>query len=96
MLFSRKLIKPNTRIIPFDPVSLAKNFTNGYTRVGAASKLGKSKKITKVATVGFPIYFSKYIYAKILPREFPYTLLISDSDRKKMGVKRKKNKHQKS
>ena len=93
MAFSRRLIKPNTRIIPFDPVSLSKNFTNGYTRFGAASKLGKSKKITKVATIGLPIYFSKYIYATLLPREFPYTLQISDSDRRKMGVKRKKNKH---
>lgn len=91
-LFTYTLIRPNTRIIPFDPVSLAKNFTNGYTRVGAASKLGKSKKITKVATIGFPVYFSQYIYASILPKEFPYTLLISDADRRKMGVKRKKNK----
>jgi len=91
-LYLLKLIKPNTRKIPFDPVKLSKNFTNGYTRVGTASKIGKSKKITKVCTIGLPIFFSKWLYYDIPPRSFPYILWISDSDRKKMGVKRKKNK----
>lgn len=45
--------------VPIDPVKLAKNFTNGYIRVGKAAKIGKSKKITKVATIGLPIFFSR-------------------------------------
>lgn len=91
-MFLLKLIKPNTRKIPFDPVKLSKNFTNGYIRTGKAAKLSKSKKVTKVTTIGLPIFFSKWLYYDNPPKSFPYILWISDSDRKKMGVKRKKNK----
>ena len=59
--FLVKLCKPNTRKIPFDPVKLSKNFTNGYVRVGKAAKIGKSKKITKVVTIGVPIFFSRWL-----------------------------------
>ena len=88
----RSLVKQNKKLVPFDPVKLAKNFTNGYTRVGKAAKIGKSKKITKVATIGLPIYFSRWIYDEFPPRDFPFKLWISDADRRLMGVKRKKNK----
>jgi hypothetical protein len=66
---------------------LARGQTNGYVRVGNASKIGKSKKITKQCTIGLPLFFSKYIYSEFLPAEFPYRLSISDDLRKKMGKK---------
>lgn len=90
--FSIKLVKSNIKQVPFDPVKLAKNFTNGYVRVGKASKIGKSKKVTKIATIGFPVFFSRWLYEEFPPRTYPYKLWISDADRRKMGVKRKKNK----
>ena len=90
--FATKLTAPGKNLIPFDPVKLSKNFTNGYLRVGKAAKIGKSKKITKVATIGLPIFFSRWIYDEFPPRHFPYRLWISDDTRRKMGTKRKKNK----
>lgn len=92
--FVFSLVNPNKQTIPFDPVSLAKGQTNGYVRVGNASKIGKAKKITKQCTVGVPVFFSKYIYAEILPAIFPYRLSIADDLRKKMGKKHKKKKCQ--
>lgn len=90
--FVFSLVNPKKQSIPFDPVNLAKGQTNGYVRVGNASKIGKAKKITKQCTVGVPIFFTKYIYAEILPASFPYRLTIADDLRKKMGKKgRKKN-----
>ena len=86
-------MNPNKQTIPFDPVNLAKGQTNGYLRVGNASKIGKAKKITKQCTVGVPLFFTKYIYAEILPAIFPYRLLIADDLRKKMGKKAKKKKN---
>lgn len=88
--FVFSLVNPNKQTIPFDPVNLAKGQTNGYVRVGNASKIGKAKKITKQCTVGVPLFFSKYIYAELLPAIFPYRLTIADELRKKMGKKRKK------
>lgn len=91
-IFLLKLANKKTTYIPIDPVKLSKNFTNGYIREGNAAKLGKSKKITKVGTIGLPIFFTRWLYYDSTPIEFPYKLWISDSDRKKMGKKRKKNK----
>lgn len=91
-LFLFRLIKPKTNKVPLDPSSLAKNFTNGYTRTGQASKLGKSKKITQVGTIGYPIFFSRWLYYDVAPKEFAYKIWISDTDRKKMGKKKKKKK----
>ncbi len=90
--FLLSLVNPNRQSIPFDPVHLAKGQTNGYVRVGNASKIGKSKKITKQGTIGAPIFFSRFIYADILPVYFPFKLSIADELRKKMGKKNKKNK----
>lgn len=90
--FLLSLVNPNKQTIPFDPVHLAKGQTNGYIRVGNASKIGKSKKITKQGTIGAPVFFSRFIYADILPIYFPYKLSIADDLRKKMGKKSKKNK----
>lgn len=83
------LVNPNRQTIPFDPVHLAKGQTNGYVRVGAASKIGKAKQITKQGTIGVPLFFTRYIYAEILPIWFPYKLTIADELRKKMGRKKK-------
>lgn len=85
-----KLVKPQTKTLFFDPVNLAKNITTGYKRFGKASKIGKKKKINTV-TIGLPIFFSRYLYYSNIPRGFPYKLNLSDSDRRKMGKKRKKN-----
>jgi hypothetical protein len=38
------------------------------------------------------LFFTKYIYADILPATFPYKLTIADDLRKKMGKKSRKNK----
>lgn len=86
--FLLSLVNPNKQSIPFDPVHLAKGQTNGYIRVGNASKIGKSKKITKQGTIGAPIFFSRFIYADILPVYFPFKLSIADELRKKMGKKK--------
>ena len=88
--FLLELVNPTKQSIPFDPVNLARGQTNGYVRVGAASKIGKAKKITKQGTVGLPIFFTKYIYADLLPESFPYKLSIADDLRKKMGKKKQK------
>lgn len=88
--FVFSLVNPNKQTIAFDPVSLAKGQTNGYVRVGNASKIGKAKKITKQCTVGVPMFFTRYIYAELLPAIFPYRLLIADDLRKKMGKKKRK------
>ena len=90
--FVFSLVNPKKQSIPFDPVNLAKGQTNGYVRVGNASKIGKAKKITKQCTVGVPLFFTKFIYADILPATFPYKLTIADDLRKKMGKKSRKNK----
>jgi hypothetical protein len=87
--FLLSLVNPNKQSIPFDPVHLAKGQTNGYDRVGNAAKIGKSKKITKQGTIGVPIFFSRFIYADILPESFPFKLSISDDSRRKMGKKKK-------
>lgn len=93
--FVFSLVNPKKQSIPFDPVNLARGQTNGYIRVGNASKIGKAKKITKQCTVGVPVFFSRYIYAELLPVEFPYRLTIADDLRKKMGKKRRKKCQQK-
>jgi hypothetical protein len=87
--FLLSLVNPNKQSIPFDPVHLAKGQTNGYERIGNASKIGKSKKITKQGTIGVPVFFSRFIYADILPASFPFKLSISDDSRRKMGKKKK-------
>lgn len=91
--FVFSLVNPQKQTISFDPVNLARGQTNGYLRVGNASKIGKAKKITKQCTVGVPLFFSRYIYAEILPEVFPYRLLIADDLRKKMGKKMGKKKN---
>lgn len=73
-VYALNLSKDKAQIIPFDPVRLAKNQTNGYVRTGAAAKIGKAKQITKVATIGVPVFFSRFIYYEMLPKEFSFRL----------------------
>lgn len=77
--------------LPFDPVSLAKNITTGYNRTGAASKIGKNKKIKNIVTIGVPVYFSRFLFYENVKSTYHEKLWISDESRKKMGVKRKRN-----
>ena len=85
------LIKPKLKVLYFDPVNLAKNITTGYTRYGAAAKVGKKKKNLNTATIGLPLFFSRFLYYEHIPRGFPVRLNLSDEDRRKMGKKSKKN-----
>ena len=85
------LIKPKLKILYFDPVNLAKNITTGYTRYGAAAKVGKKKKNLNTATIGLPLFFSRFLYYEHIPRGFPVRLSLTDEDRRKMGRKTKKN-----
>lgn len=55
--FSARMANLKGRAGNFNPVLLAGNQTNGYTRVGKAAKIGKSKKLVKVFTVGVPVFF---------------------------------------
>ena len=83
--------------VALDIINLARGQTNGYVRVGAASKLGKAKKITNIGTVGVPLFFSYFFLKKIKSSEFPYLITIDNESRKKMGkkFKRKKSKTRK-
>jgi hypothetical protein len=74
----------------FDPVMLAKGLVTGFKRVGAASKVGKSKKTIKIGTIGVPLLFSKYLYDTKKKQKLPYILQIPDEARKKMGKKKKR------
>lgn len=76
----------------FNPAILADNQTNGYTRVGKAAKIGKAKKLTKVFTIGVPLFFTRYIYYLNTPRGFPVRLTLKDDVNKKLGKKFKRNK----
>lgn len=86
-----KLIKPKAKVLFFDPVNLSKNITTGYTRYGAAAKVGKKKKNLNTATIGLPLFFSRFLYYENLPKGFPVKLNLTDEDRRKMGKKSKKN-----
>jgi len=89
------LVNPKKQTVAFDPVNLARGQTNGYVRVGNASKIGKAKKITKQCTIGLPLFFTRYLYAEILPVAFPFRLSVADDLRKKMGKKKKNGKKKK-
>lgn len=92
MVFAIRLVKKEHIGIPIDPIRLAKHHVNGFFRCGAAAKIGKAKQVTNTATLGLPLFFSRFIFYKPVPKDYPYALFISDEDRKKMGKKRKKNK----
>lgn len=76
----------------FNPAILAQNQTNGYTRVGKASKIGKAKKLTKMFTIGVPVLFTRYIYWEKLPEGFIHKLTLRDEVNKKLSKKTKRKK----
>lgn len=90
--FALGMIKTQDRHGGFNPAILAGNQTNGYTRIGAAAKVGKSKKLVKLFTIGVPIFFTRFIYYEKLPKFFSYRLMLKEDVNKKLGKKIKKNK----
>lgn len=85
--FARKLANLQGRAGSFNPAVLATSQTNGYTRVGKAAKIGKAKKLTKMFTVGVPVFFTRYIYYQHPPHGFPTKLILRDEVNKKLGKK---------
>lgn len=91
--FAIKMLNIPNKMGGFNPALLATNQTNGYIRVGKASKIGKAKKITKAFTIGVPVFFTRFIYYERLPKNFLYRLTLKDEVNKKMGKRiKKKNK----
>ena len=70
----------------FNPVLLAGCQTNGYTRIGKAAKISKAKKLTKVCTIGVPLFFTRFIYLPKKPKGFP-KITLKDEVNKKLGKK---------
>lgn len=83
----------NKSVVKFDPHMLSKNLITGVRKVKKKKKHNTAKrKIVLVATIGLPVFFTRYLYGfKNLPR-VPYSISIPDDSRKKMGKKNKKNK----
>lgn len=88
-LFAFRMATLGQRAGSFNPVLLAGNQTNGYTRTGKAAKMSKAKKLTKVFTLGVPLLFAVYIYHSNTPRGFP-KLVLRDEVNKRMGKKLRK------
>lgn len=90
--FIAKILKNEKKHNLFNPAILAGNQTNGYIRIGKAAKIGKAKKLTKVFTIGVPLFFTRFIYYEKMPNSFFPRLVLRDEVNKKMGKKlRKKN-----
>lgn len=90
--FSLRMLKNSKSYTMFNPTLLAGNQTNGYTRINKASKIGKSKKITKVFTIGVPLFFTRFMYYDIIPSGFPERLTLKDDVNKSLGKKLKRKK----
>lgn len=85
-LFARRMARLGSRVGNFNPAILATNQTNGYTRTGAASKIGKAKKLVKTYTIGVPLLFARFIYWFKTPIGFP-RIILKDEVNKKLGKK---------
>ena len=90
--FVEKMLDISKNYTCFNPALLADNQTNGYIRIGKAAKIGKSKKLTKVFTIGVPIFFTRYIYYDNIPSNFPKKLILKDDVNKSLGKKLKRKK----
>lgn len=82
------------KIGEFNPVLLANNRANNYTRTGKASKMSKAKVIKKTFTIGVPLFFTRYIYDTFTPKDFP-KILLKDEVNKKLGKKLKRSQYRK-
>lgn len=89
-LFVERMMKLTHKHSNFNPALLAQNQTNGYTRIGKASKIGKAKKLTKVFTLGVPLFFTRFIYYEKLPQGFSKRLVLKDEVNKSLGKKLKR------
>ena len=72
----------------FNPLMLAGNQANGFTRRGKAAKKGKAKQITKVFTIGVPLFFSRWTFLDPLPEGFDTRLRIPAQTRRIMSKKK--------
>lgn len=91
-LFALRMLIAGPKAGGFNPAILATNQTNGYIRVGKASKIGKAKKLVKVFTIGVPLLFTRYIYSNKPPKGFP-KLILKDDVNKKLGKKLRQRKN---
>ena len=74
----------------FNPLMLAANQVNGFTRFGSAAKKGKSRRLTKIFTLGLPLFFSRLIFLELDLTLFPYKVRISEQNRRVMTKKSNK------
>ena len=86
--FVKKMLQYDKKQSSFNPTFLANNQTNGYTRIGKAAKIGKAKKLTKVFTIGLPVFFSRFIFYDKPPRGLDKKLILKDTVNKSMGKKK--------
>lgn len=86
--FVSKMLQYDKKQSSFNPAFLANNQTNGYKRIGKASKIGKAKKLTKVFTIGLPVFFSRFIFYDKIPRGLDKKLILKDDVNKSLGKKK--------
>lgn len=88
--FLLTLAMKNQHKVSFDPQLLAKNIVTGLTKKKKKKKHNTAKKkILMVVTIGLPILFSLYFYNYQDSYKLPFTLMIPDESRRKMGKKKK-------
>lgn len=91
LAFIYKLSKISKNGVKFDPYLLSKNTTTGVFTIKKKKKHNTvKKKIILVATIGVPLFFSRFLYNYSGIKPLPYKLVIADNTRKKMGKKKKK------
>lgn len=88
-LFALRMAEAGNKVGSFNPALLAVNQVNGFIRTGAASKIGKAKRLTKVYTLGVPLFFAQYIYPIKTPADFP-RIILKDEVNKQLGKKLRK------
>ncbi len=81
--------------VKFDPFLLSKNIITGVFKDKKQKNNKKNKKILKIATIGAPILFTRYLYNYKIKRPLQFNLVITDESRKQMAKKSKKVKKKK-
>ena len=91
--FILMLAEREKKSVKFDPVLLSKNIITGVKNIKKKKKHNTAKKkILLVATIGLPIFFTRFLYNFKNNCKFAFNLQIAEETRKKMGKKQKKNK----
>lgn len=93
-VFAYRMANAGQKAGTFNPVLLANNQFNGYTRTGKAAKMSKAKKLVKVFTLGVPLLFARYIYHSSTPKGFP-KIVLRDEVNKRLGKKLRKREYKK-